>query len=66
MGLPKLYHVYRDESLNQQLRDICQFCHRKTYMRRSHVFFDMLGRLTNLELATQGEAQALLSWPRRR
>jgi hypothetical protein len=66
MGLPKLYHVYRDESLNQQLRDVCQFCHRRTYMWRSHRLFDMLGRLTNLGLASQGDALSLMAWPRRR
>ncbi len=65
-GLPRLYHCFKDESLNQALRDIASFCHRWTFPHRCHVLMDIMGRLGQDSLACQGGKLDLVAWPKRR
>ena len=45
MGGPKLYSCFRDESLNQILRDIAEGCHRARQEERIFTHFQLLGDL---------------------
>ncbi len=65
-GLPHLYSCYQDKSLNSNLRDLAQYCHRATFPWRAHVLFDFSGRLGNESIACQGGSLPLVAWPRPR
>ncbi len=43
-GGVKCYACWSDESLNKQLRDLTQFCHRRSFGWRVHAMVDMMGR----------------------
>ena len=53
-GSPKLYHCYRDESLNSILRDIAAFCHRLTFSVRVFRLVDLQGRLARSDFVSRG------------